>query len=76
MAVAMTRRSLTESDMAGLLSIIRTFIEDRGYPPSVSELVGLTGMSRSGVHNRLQLLAKAGRIVKVPGQPRAMRIVE
>ena len=59
-----------------VLDMIRTAIEQRGYPPSMREIgeaVGLT--SPSSVAHQLAALEKKGYIRRDPRLPRAMEVV-
>lgn len=58
------------------LDVIRGFLDARGYPPSVRELAETLGVSVSTAHSRLVALRYAGKVEVVPGQARALRIVD
>jgi len=56
-----------------VLFLIRKFLRDKGYPPTVRELASLTGRkSTSGVQKLLNALEKKGHIKKVPGRSRGI----
>jgi len=56
-----------------LLSLIRQFVREKGYPPTVRELVALTGKkSTSGVQKLLDALGRKGYIKRVPGRSRGI----
>lgn len=57
------------------LRVLREYIEQNGFAPSVRELGDLLGLSSpSSVQTRLQRLVDEGKIVRVG--PRAIRIAE
>lgn len=58
------------------IDCIRDALADRGYPPSVKELAACLGVAIGTAHARLQDLETRGLIVKTPGIPRGIRIVE
>ena len=58
---------------AEVLFLIQEFVRDNGYPPTVRELVSLTGRkSTAGVQKILDALQKKGHIKKVPGCSRGI----
>lgn len=58
---------------AALLYLIREFVREKGYPPTVRELVTLTGRrSTAGVQKLLDALRKKGHIKKSPGCSRGI----
>jgi repressor LexA len=58
---------------AQTLFLIRRFLREKGYPPTVRELVSLTGRkSTAGVQKLLNALEKKGHIKKVPGRSRGI----
>jgi repressor LexA len=58
---------------AETLSLIRRFLREKGYPPTVRELVSLTGRkSTAGVQKLLNALERKGHIKKVPGRSRGI----
>jgi repressor LexA len=58
---------------AETLFLIQRFLREKGYPPTVRELVALTGRkSTSGVQKLLDALEKKGHIKKVPGRSRGI----
>ena len=59
-----------------LLDYIRTFIAERGYPPSVRDIVqGCKVSSTSVVDYNLKLLAKAGFIRRTPDISRGIELI-
>ena len=57
------------------LTVLRAYIEENGFAPSVRELGEILGLSSpSSVHTRLQRLVDEGKIVRVG--PRAFRILD
>ena len=56
-----------------LLFLIRQFVQEKGYPPTVRELVTLTGKkSTGGVQKLLDALRRKGYIKKAPGRSRGI----
>jgi len=56
-----------------LLSLIRQFVREKGYPPTVRELVALTGKkSTAGVQKLLDALGRKGYIKRAPGRSRGI----
>lgn len=56
-----------------LLSFIRQFVREKGYPPTVRELVVLTGKkSTAGVQKLLDALGRKGYIKRSPGRSRGI----
>lgn len=59
----------------GILDVIRTAVDERGYPPSVREIgeaVGLT--SPSSVAHQLRMLEQKGYLRRDPNRPRALEV--
>ena len=57
-----------------ILSVIRAFTAERGYPPSVREIGERVGLSSSStIHAHLKALERRGMISRDPTKPRAMR---
>ena len=58
---------------AEIFVLVRKFVRERGYPPTVRELVSLTGRkSTAGVQKLLNALERKGYIKKVPGRSRGI----
>ena len=56
-----------------ILFLLRKFVRERGYPPTVRELVALTGRkSTAGVQKLLNALERKGYIQKAPGRSRGI----
>jgi repressor LexA len=81
----MARRSQTEADFGegltprqrDILAVIRSTVEERGYPPSVREIgeaVGLT--SPSSVAHQLGVLEKKGLLRRDANRPRALVVAD
>jgi repressor LexA len=81
----MARRSATEADFGegltprqrDILAVIRSTVEERGYPPSVREIgeaVGLT--SPSSVAHQLGVLEKKGLLRRDANRPRALVVAD
>lgn len=62
------------------LQCLKTYIRDRGYPPSVKELAACLGVGVATAHARLTELEARGLIMRETGPgrrvARAIRIVE
>lgn len=55
---------------------IASTVEERGYPPSIRELADHLGyQSTANAHAVLVRMQRAGRVVRAPGQPRAITLV-
>lgn len=70
-----TRKVLTMRQRR-VLEVIRTAIEDRGYPPSMREIGEKAGLaSPSSVAHQLKTLESKGYIRRDPNRPRALEII-
>jgi repressor LexA len=57
-----------------ILSVIKQFTAERGYPPSVREIGERVGLSSSStIHAHLKTLERRGLISRDPTKPRALR---
>jgi len=57
------------------LAIIRDFITEHGYPPTLQELAGLMGMrAKSAAHRMVETLVEKGYLEKDPRRARAIRL--
>lgn len=57
------------------LVIIRDFITEHGYPPTLQELAGLMGMrAKSAAHRMVGILVEEGYLEKDPVKARAIRL--
>ena len=60
-----------------IYNFLKTYTENKGYPPSVREICEAVGLSStSTVHGHLKRLEKKGLIKRDPSKPRALEIVE
>ena len=60
-----------------ILTFIREFIREKGYPPAVREIGKAVGLSSSAsVHSHLHKLEESGYLQRDPSKPRAMELVE
>ncbi|CEQ00301.1 SOS regulatory protein [[Clostridium] sordellii] len=60
-----------------ILESIKCKIKSKGYPPSVREICGITGIkSTSTVHFHMNKLEEFGLIKRDPTKPRAIEIIE
>lgn len=58
---------------AETLGHIRTFIDEKGYSPTVAELAALAGVNTNALHERLMALKKKGLIKHTPEISRSVR---
>jgi len=59
-----------------ILDIIRSTVDERGYPPTVRELGDAAGLSSpSSVSHQLRVLEQKGYLRRDPHRPRAMEVV-
>lgn len=60
-----------------ILEFIRSFIREKGYPPSVREIGKAVGLSSSAsIHMNLQKLEACGYIQRNPSKPRALEVLQ
>lgn len=60
-----------------ILDYIGDYSAVNGYAPTVREIARGVGLaSVSSVHAQLDVLERAGRIIRRPGSPRALRVVQ
>ncbi|MCI6188930.1 MAG: transcriptional repressor LexA [Clostridium sp.] len=60
-----------------IYNFLKTYTENKGYPPSVREICEAVGLSStSTVHGHLKRLEKKGLIKRDPAKPRALEIAE
>lgn len=59
-----------------VLNFVRSYINQRGYPPAMSEIADFLGIYVSSVFAHLGALEKKGYIERVPGKPRTITIKE
>lgn len=72
----MSKEKLTEKQKQ-ILSIIKSSILSKGYPPSVREMCNAVGLSStSSVHAHLESLAKKGYIKKDSSKPRTIEVMD
>lgn len=65
-------QGLTERQQQ-ILNAITSYINEKGYPPTVRELADMVGIkSSSTLHGHLQRLEKKGYITKEKGKPRTI----
>lgn len=73
----MARNPSARTTSDHVLQCIVSFIEERSYPPSLRELADCAGLaSVSSVHRWLKVLEDEGRIQRISGTNRAIKIVE
>lgn len=59
-----------------VVAVIEWFTDRIGYPPTVRELALELDVAPSTIARAIDRLEQAGRITRVPGSPRTLRIVE
>ena len=60
-----------------ILKFLKTYTENKGYPPSVREICEAVGLkSTSSVHGHLKKLEEKGLIKRDPTKPRALEIMD
>ena len=68
-------KKLTDRQMS-ILTFIRDFAVDRGYPPTIPEIQKEFGIrSPNGVNNHIKALIRKGYIIRDPSRARALEIV-
>jgi DNA-binding GntR family transcriptional regulator len=55
---------------------IVTLTAIQGYPPSITQLAGVVGVSRTVVFGTLRREERAGRVTHDPGAYRSWRVIE
>lgn len=68
-------RQATEKQLQ-VRNVIRSLIEQNGYPPSIREVADYIGLSPSTVFNHLAALQRKGLIRVDKGKQRALVIVD
>lgn len=59
-----------------ILEVVRTSVEDRGYPPSIREMGHAVGLaSSSSVAHQLRVLEQKGFLRRDPNRPRALEVL-
>lgn len=60
-----------------VLRAIQNFTATNGFPPTTREIGNLVGLkSPSSVHQRLELLRRAGKVTWIEKSPRTIRVIE
>jgi repressor LexA len=59
-----------------VLSLIETYLQTHGYPPSIRDLGSLLNMQPGSVAYRLNKLERAGLIRRTPNIARSVRITQ
>ncbi len=71
-----TRPSDLTARQGQILEVIRSWVDERGYPPSVREIGDAVGLnSTSSVQHQLLALQRKGYLRRDPNRPRAVGIV-
>jgi repressor LexA len=55
---------------------LKNYIEERNYPPTVREIADGCALARSSVTRHLDRLEMQGRIERLPGKARGIRLCE
>lgn len=59
-----------------ILGLIESYVEENGFPPSVRELTGMSGLSSTAtVAHHIDHLIEAGRLRRTPGVARGLVVV-
>ena len=59
------------------LEFMRQYIEEKGYAPNFAEIMeAVDERSKAGITRVINRLAKAGRISRVPGVARSIRVLD
>jgi repressor LexA len=75
MAMAKQKYGLTPKQ-ANLLSIIKEFIDENEFPPSIGELKVAVGCAaNSNIHRMLVALERRGHIARSYGAPRSIKLL-
>lgn len=61
---------------ADTLQHIRSFIEEKGFSPTVAELAELAGVNDNAVQCRIDALQRKGLITRVTGASRTIRPID
>ncbi|MCD6301956.1 MAG: repressor LexA [Anaerolineae bacterium] len=73
----MSQRDTLSERQQRMLSAIRQFVQENGYPPSIRQLGELAGISSTSVVSyNLGILQRKGYIVRDPDVSRGLRLVE
>lgn len=67
---------MTEKDQKAL-EFMRQYIEEKGYAPNFVEIMeAVDEKSKAGITRTINRLAQAGRISRVPGVARSIRVLD
>jgi repressor LexA len=58
------------------LAIIRVFIDQRGFPPTLKELGATLGIAPASVDDQIKQLVRKGYLLREPGKARSLRILK
>ena len=73
---SVTRQPLTPRQRE-VLGVVKTFIRDHGYAPSMRQLAGLFGWSGpAAAQHHFKLIERKGWLAREPRSPRAMRVID
>lgn len=61
---------------AEVLDFIRRFVKTEGYPPTIREIATHLHVNIGAVQGHLEALSRKGALVRAPGIPRAIRVLE
>jgi len=72
---AMKKQSGLSPAQLGVLEIIKTFISEKGYSPSLDELALLHRTCKSNVHRHVRRLIERGYLHQMPFRKRTLTVV-
>lgn len=71
-----SRRVVSEIDNTEVIEYLTSLLSTRGWPPSVAEVQDWFGItSKAEAFRLLRRVEEAGLIERVPGIPRAIRVI-
>lgn len=59
-----------------MLTFLRSYIEQNGYPPSMAEIAEQEGIAKSAVRHHLYRLQRDGLITMTPSKYRSIRVLQ
>lgn len=63
-----------EARREAIITFIRSYQADHGYPPSIREVADGVGVTKNAVSHHLSRLADEGRVSQTPGKYRSLRV--
>lgn len=58
------------------ISIIKKYIAENGYSPSIGDIAGQLGVYPNSVQEQIKRLERDGYVAKTAGVPRSLRLTE